>query len=147
VRHLRVMPPRQRVHPELEFRWDLPAEEPAVSLEALPGLALPGDEVDLLAVLAAAFPIRDVTLGVVLPAGGEVVSVTPPRGCRAEVWIGNGRPVVTCDVPFLAAGHACGMEVTMLAPTDTGRLMVTAFATPAGGLGPSRTAACTVPVL
>jgi hypothetical protein len=148
MRNLHLVPPRQRIHPDHDCAWDqLPDDACTVSVQALPGLVIPGDEVDLLAVLCTDHHLRDVTLGLVLPIGGRVSSVTPPRGAVVDTVESQHRPVVMCRIPFLPAFHASGVNVTLLAPVRTGRLMVTAFAVPRDGAGPSRTAACTISVL
>ena len=105
---------------------------PLVTLNALPGSVRPGQRTE---VLVMAANLRDgvlpeAWLGVVLPVGAELASVTPPAGTVAVTERSGGREVVRTRLAGLAPGSCVGLDVGVTVPGGDGPHRVTAFVTP-----------------
>lgn len=105
--------------------------QPRVSVDATPGLALAGDRIEVLALVANEHrrPLHGLWLGLVLPASAKIGAVVPPTGSAALSGLIADRVVLRCPLPALAPGASAGLDVEVLAPPTSGRFGLTAFVT------------------
>lgn len=108
-----------------------------IVLEALPGRVGPGGSTEFLVMIANAgpWPLSGVQVGLVLPPGVEVSSVTPPSGTLALTGRSGAAGVVRARLPRLNPGACVGLEVAIQLPDDpppdlSGPYRVIAFVTP-----------------
>jgi hypothetical protein len=105
---------------------------PLVTLDRLPGRLGPGGDTELL--VMAANPgtgiLPESWLGLVLPPGARVSSVTPPAGTVAVTERVGPYEVVRARLGELAPGACVGLDVSITVPGRCGPHRVSAFVTP-----------------
>lgn len=105
---------------------------PVVVLEALPGLVGPGGSTEFLVMAAnpGPEPLPGSWLGLLLPPGVEVSSVTPPAGTVAVTTRSGDGEVVRARLPELVPGACVGLAVDVSLPEEPGPYQLVAFLTP-----------------
>jgi hypothetical protein len=98
----------------------LPVE---IALEALPGRVGPGGTTEFLVMVANSgpCPLGRVRLGLVVPPGVEVSSVTPPAGAVAVAEHGEPGDIVRTRLPGLAPWSCVGLAVGIRLPDEPRR--------------------------
>ena len=105
---------------------------PLVTLDRLPGRVGPGGDTELLVMVSnpGTGDLPGAWLGLVLPRGARVSSVTPPAGTIAITERFGRHDVVRARLGGLTPGSCVGLDVAITAPNRCGAHQVTAFVTP-----------------